>query len=654
MKNQLLMMSALALGGATVGMAGAHADVRLHPLFTDNMVLQRDKNDAVWGTADAGEHVTVSVAGQSATAVARLDGRWMVRLQPLKVATNLTMTVSGKNTLTLRNVAVGDVYLCSGQSNMEYPLQSWSPPDSAVFKAAQAEIAKANYPNIRLLTIPHAVKAKPQSEASAPINWNICTPQTAGGFSAVGYYFGRELNRRLGIPIGLIDSTWGGTIIEAWTSPNTMQTMPQYRPAIASLEESERATLSMPQRIANWWKNVPGSQDNAWAQPSFDDASWSNMTLPTNWENAGLPGFDGIVWFRKTIDVPGNLAGKEMALHLGAIDDSDTTWFNGTQIGAMEMKAGTNRIYTVPGNLVKAGRNVITVRVLDTGGDGGINGGINGETMRLDFGPNPLFTLSGAWKYHVAAALNTLPPFPTDFANNPNQPTVLYNGMIAPLVPLSMRGAIWYQGESNAGAAAQYRTLMPALIRDWRARFGQDFGFYYVQLANFMARGTQPEESGWAELREAQTMTLSLPRTGMATIIDIGDAGDIHPTNKRDVGVRLALNALAKEYGQNVEYSGPMFQSVKRKGNTLRLSFSHAAGLHTSDGRAPAGFAIAGSDRKFVWATARLQGQSVVLSNPAVLAPMFVRYAWANNPDTDLYNAAGLPAVPFRSDVPMK
>ena len=651
MKNQLLMMSALAFGGATVGLAGARADVKLHPLFTDNMVLQRDKIDPVWGTADAGERVTVSVAGQSATAVARLDGRWMVRLQPLKVATNLTMTVSGKNTLTLRNVAVGDVYLCSGQSNMEFSLQSWSPPESAVGRAARAEVDAANYPDIRLLTIPHAIKAQPQSEAATPLNWNVCSPQTAGGFSAVGYYFGRELHRKLGVPIGLINSSWGGTIIEAWTSPTTMQRMPQYRPTISALQEASRATLPMPQRIANWWKSVPGAQNNAWTQASFDDSAWSNMNLPTNWETAGMSGFDGIAWFRKTVDVPAALAGQEMTLHLGTIDDGDTTWFNGTQVGATEMAAGQNRVYTVPGNLVKAGRNVVTVRVLDTGGDGGINGG---EAMRLErAGANPI-ALGGAWKYQKGAAMNTLPPFPTDFGNNPNQPTVLYNGMIAPLVPLAMRGAIWYQGESNAGAPVQYRTLMPALIRDWRARFGQDLTFYYVQLANFMERGAQPEESGWAELREAQTMTLSVPRTGMATIIDIGEANDIHPANKRDVGIRLALNALAKDYGYKIEYSGPVMESMRRQGSALRVSFKHANGLRTSDNRPPAGFAIAGRDRKFVWAASRLEGQSVVLSNPAVPAPVFVRYAWANNPDTNLYNSADLPAVPFRSDTPLK
>jgi sialate O-acetylesterase len=353
-----------------------------------------------------------------------------------------------------------------------------------------------------------------------------------------------------------------------------------------------------------------------------------------------------------------------MTLHLGAIDNSDTTWFNGTQVGASE-GWDQKRDYTIPGSLVKAGRNVITVRVLDTGG-GGLHGGVNGDTMRLqetsvaasngtdDLKRSASIPLNGAWKYHVGAAFNTLPPFPTDFAGNPNQATVLYNGMIAPLVPLSVRGAIWYQGESNAGAPVQYRALMPALIRDWRARFGQDLSFYYVQLANFMERGAQPEESSWAELREAQTMTLALPRTGMATIIDIGEAGDIHPTNKRDVGIRLALNALAKDYGQKIEYSGPMWKSVRRQGNALRVEFSHAAGLRTSDGRAPAGFAIAGSDRKFVWATARLQGQSVVLSNPAVPTPTFVRYAWANNPDTNLYNIAGLPAVPFRTDAAAK
>jgi sialate O-acetylesterase len=690
----------------------------------------------------------------------------------MPVARALSLRVQGRNLVTLTNIAVGDVYICSGQSNMEMGIGN-------VNNAAQ-EIAAANYPDIRLFTVPKAVVGKPQKSFAAPTRWLVCTPQNVaaggwGGFSAVAYFFGRELNRRLGIPIGLIHSSWGGTIAQAWTSRDTLLKREDLRDATLRTEESlnQPAEGTLEERLQAWWSANDAGTREQWSTPAFADAAWKEMTVPGAWEGKGLPEFDGVVWFRKTIEIPADWAGKDAVLRLGSIDDRDTTYFNGVQVGAMDVW-NQPRVYKIPAELMKAGRATIAVRVLDTGGAGGFNGD---EVPRLernapDGGTNNAagtIELAGDWKYKTGAAWNTLPAVPGNYGSNPNQPTVLYNGMIAPLVPFAVRGVIWYQGESNAGNPKQYQTLFPDLIRDWRTVWnakqdGSEFGFYFVQLANYMARTDQPAESGWAELREAQTMALKVPRTGMATILDIGDAGDIHPRNKQDVGKRLALAALATEYKQKLEYSGPMFQRLDMEAgsNKVRVHFTHSEGLsiylprlREVNGKIPldnwiysaiaklteAGiiegyppytdigkfsltrkelattfvekvlknlppdvlirlsvekiypgssvpvqlelqenlerlihelrpeleamkivlpdevqkvksFAIQSEDGKWHHANARIEGDSVIVWSDEVLKPVAVRYAWANNPDVNLVNAAGLPAVLFRTDKP--
>lgn len=636
-KSALPVALFAALGSSAIS---ARADVKLHSVFSDNAILQRDKMTPIWGTADAGERVTIQIAGQKKSTVADNQGRWMVRLSPLKASTGRTLVARGKNTVTLKNIAVGDIYLCSGQSNMEFGLIEE--------RNGAREVAAANFPDIRLLSVLKKTAPQPLGEFATPTTWQPCTPQSARDFSAVGYFFGRELHQKIGVPIGLIDSSWGGTIAEAWTSRKTLASMPEYGKGLANMDAAALASGDFETKMAAWWNQNDAGSQKGFSRADFDDAAWPEMMLPVAWEKAGLPDYNGLVWFRKVVDIPTNLAGKDLMLHLGAIDDHDTTYFNGEVVGVGKWPEAQN--YRVPGALVKAGRNVLAVRVLDTGGGGGLVG--NGEKLRLESAGAAPISLQGAWKYDATASLSQLPPLPADFGNNPNQTTVLYNAMIAPLVPFSMRGAIWYQGESNAGAARQYRTLFPSMIRDWRTNFGQDLGFYFVQLANFQARNAQPQESQWAELREAQTMTLALPRTGMATIIDVGEAGDIHPKNKLDVGHRLALAALTTEYGQKIEDSGPILQSFERENDGIRVRFAHAAGLKTSDGAAPRGFAIAGSDKKWRWASARIEGDSVILSNSDVPNPTQVRYGWAENPDVNLYNSTDLPAVPFRTDRP--
>ena len=636
----------------------ARADVRLPALVGDNMVLQQNVPARVWGWAAPGEQVTVTMAGKSAKAKADAQGRWEVRLGPFKAGGPHEMTIAAKNAIVLKNVLVGEVWVGSGQSNMEWPLQN------AAYGAD--EVARANHPEIHLFTVTKATALEPRDDVQG--RWVVCTPENAATFSAVAYFFGRELNEKLSVPVGLIHSSWGGTPAEAWTSRAALAALPELRPmadalgrAANNLPEARRAYEAAQ---AKWeqehFLQDPGNRglDLGYARADFDEQGWQGMRLPQFWETAGLQ-IDGAVWFRKTVDLPASWEGKELTLALGPVDDFDVTYFNGTKVGATGSETPNfymvPRKYKVPGALVHAGRNVIAVRVFDHYGQGGFGGGASDMTLSAT-GAQPI-SLAGDWLYKVEMSVE---PLKVDFSTqpiappglgNPNTPTVLYNAMLAPLVPYTIRGAIWYQGESNADRARGYRTLFPTMIRDWRAAWGEgNFPFLFVQLANFQARKTEPGESNWAELREAQTMTLGEPATGMAVIIDIGEAGDIHPRNKQDVGHRLALWALAKTYGQHVEYSGPLFESMTIEGHKARIRFMHADGLRTSDGGAVQGFAIAGADGKFVWADAKIDGKEVIVWSDAVSQPVAVRYGWADNPAVNLVNGAGLPASPFRKE----
>lgn len=383
-----------------------------------------------------------------------------------------------------------------------------------------------------------------------------------------------------------------------------------------------------------------------WADPGLDDSHWMDMKLPTLWEDAGLNGLDGFVWFRKEIELPEEMASEGMILHLGQIDDSDITWINGIKVGEMQKKPSENRIYKVSPDILKPGRNVITVRVEDTGGGGGFKG--MAEEMKV-VNDNLEIPLAGIWKFRMSSSeINISSLEPNSF------PALLFNGMIHPFINYSVKGAIWYQGEENTSRAYQYRTLFPLMIRDWRKQWNNpDMPFLFVQLANYMQPSSEPGESEWAELREAQLMTLHLPHTGMAVIIDIGEAGDIHPRNKQDVGKRLALAALKVAYKQDIVYSCPLFEKMTVSGNEVILEFNNVGGgLKAYDHYGYVkGFTIAGADRKFYWAKAYIDQNKVVVSSDKVAVPVAVRYGWADNPeDVNLYNAEGLPASPFRTD----
>jgi len=642
---------------ATVFAQSAFADVRVPAIIGDNMVLQQGKKIRIWGWANPNEKVSVVFASQKANAVADVSGHWQTLLGPVKAGGPFELTISASNTLTIKNVLVGEVWICSGQSNMEWPLINSQNGADAV--------AQANYPEIRLFTVQKTTSSTPLDDVKG--QWIVTTPDKVGQFSAVGYFFGRELYQKLNVPVGLIHTSWGGTPAEAWTSNDALATTSDLQPILARYQEGLKNVGERQQeyarRLAEWsQKNLYQDEGNkgealGYAASQTNTADWPTMNLPQYFETAGLK-MDGAIWFRKEIEIPQSWAGRSLELNLAAIDDFDTTYFNGTKVGGIGSETPNSynvpRHYKIPAELVRAGKNVIAVRVFDSAGEGGFGAGT--MSLRPSEGAEEPVSLGGPWSYKVELALTPKSP---DWGSRPeaagptnqNSPSVLYNAMIAPLTPLSIRGAIWYQGESNAGRAYQYRTLFPTMIRNWRNAWGEgDFPFYYVQLANFQPIKDAPGESEWAELREAQTLTLHEPQTGMAVIIDIGEAKDIHPRNKVDVGHRLALWALANTYGEKIEYSGPLFQSFSIEGDKLRVKFRHAAGLKTSDGGAPKGFAIAGEDHKFVWADARIEGDEVVLSSKEVTKPIAVRYAWADNPVCNLYNTIGLPASPFRSD----
>ncbi|MCK6489128.1 MAG: 9-O-acetylesterase [Planctomycetes bacterium] len=655
---------AAAKGAAPVAAATPAVAVKplLHPLFSDHAVLQRGKPVTLWGWAKPGSQVVAGltgpgIGGAPATVTAAADGRWQAQLGPFQACKEpCTLTVSSDGqTAVAKDLLIGEVWLCSGQSNMEWIVKN--------SRDAEQEAKDANHPGIRHIAIGKAQVADPVELVKG--EWKVCAPDSVPWFTAVGYFFGRHLHQELQVPIGLVHSSWGGTPAEAWTSQEVLKALPDHTQSVEDFrklaaevaEQTKRTGKDYNTLLKEWYEgNDPGSKPNAakvpaWADAGFDDSAWTAATLPSLFEDAkAIPAnWDGTVWVRRTVTVPEALAGKPAKLVMGKITDWDTTYINGRQVGGTE-QPWRGRDYNVPAKVLKAGDNVIAIRILDTGGKVGGEGKDADYQLRIE-GAEPI-ALGGAWKIQTGVEKAKAPALPvrTDRVHGPGS---LYNGMIAPLVPMAFAGAIWYQGESNSGRAYQYRTLLPAMINDWRARFGQgDFPFYIVQLANYMEPAKDPGDSAWAELREAQALTAAnLKNCGMAVIIDVGEAKDIHPKNKQDVGKRLALQALAKTYGKPVVASGPVYQGMKVDGSSVRVSFTElGGGLAVRGGGELTGFTLAGEDRKFQWAQARIDGDAVVVSAAAVTKPVAVRYAWTHNPDCNLVNKAGLPAGPFRSD----
>ncbi len=614
----------------------------LHPLFTDNMVLQRGMADPVWGWAAPGERVSVSFHGRTALAVAGRDGKWTAKVGPFAAGGPYTLTIAGPQTVTLKNVMVGDVWLCSGQSNMEFGVGELVKPKET--------IAAASDPDLRLFTVPKIPATLPLETLSGG-RWQESSPETIkaqgtwNGFSAVAYFFGRKLRRDTHVPIGLLLSSWGGTPAEAWTSEAGLRKSgPDFDPLLDRLDAAPGSKVTLDQQVADWYaKNDPGTPAN-WQAPAFDDSSWPAIPAPGFFQDAGIPelsGVNGVVWYRRKFDLPAGSAGKDAVLHL-LVDDNDTTWVNGKQVGATQGYLSP-RAYAVPAALLKPTGNVVAVRVLDTGGKGGIWGGPAGLNLAVT-GSDPL-PLTGPWRVKLGVALTAVPPLPISIENNQNFPSVLFNGQIAPLATFGIKGVIWYQGETNSDRSRQYRRLLPALIGDWRTHWGEgDFPFLIVQLA-----GWKPGGPDYAALRDAQWRTSkTVPNAGIATAMDVDDESNIHPKNKEEVGRRLALVAEAKVYGEKVPFAGPVYRFSSVSGSSVTLTFTHTdGGLVSRTGPHLTGFEIAGRGGVFVPATAHIVKDTVVVSSPKVPAPASVRYAWSGFPECSLYNGAGLPAFPF-------
>lgn len=637
LKRILLTLIAVSLYGIVV------AQLRVPNIFGDSMVLQRERPIPVWGWAAKGENVTVRFHQQTKTAVAGANGHWRVNLDAEQAGGPYQLVIKGNTQVIYNDVLVGDVWICSGQSNMEWTV--------ALTNNSEAEIAAANYPLIRHSKVPNTVADSPASDTKPGNGWHSANPAQAGSFTAVGYFFARNLYQELQIPIGLINTSWGGTDSETWTSREAFESTEEFKDLYKGIKQLNLDSIAadklkaMKALVQKVQAELPAETAvAAWKEPSFNDQNWPVMKLPGLWEEQSLRDFDGVVWFRKTITLTAEQAARRADLYLNMIDDNEVTYVNGVKVGSTN---GYNqkRMYIIPAGTLKEGTNTIAIKVEDTGGGGGLYGEAS-ELLMMAGGT--AIPLNGDWKYQVASVYQSSIVGPNSF------PSLLFNAMIHPLIPYGIKGAIWYQGESNADRAYQYRKAFPLLITDWRNRWKQgDFPFYFVQLASFnAANGNSRQGSTWAELREAQTMTLALPNTGQAVTTDIGNAKDIHPRNKQDVGKRLAAVALHHTYGKNIAFSGPVYQSMKVNGKEVTVSFTHNTGL-TASGQSgiPGGFEIAGKDQQFYPAKAKISGNRVLLTAEEVPQPVAIRYAWADDAgNANLFNKAGFPAVPFRTD----
>lgn len=619
------------------------AQLSVSPFFSDHMVLQRHTKVSVWGTADPGATVNITLDNNSSSTTAFADGSWKAQLSEMPAGGPHTLTIeAGDESLTFGDVLVGDVWLCSGQSNME-----WVVADA---NNADEEIASASDARIRHFKVPRSWAERPSTELAGGV-WEVASPETVGDFTAVGYYFAKSLRKHVDVPIGLLNSSWGGSRIETWMSTSALDMdEQQVRAALADMESAQQQVIErIKRRAGELPAKDPGLVDGnpLWAAPDLDTRNWHSVTAPGVWEQAGFDGMDGIAWYRKEFTLSEEDAASDVELGLGMIDDSDITWVNGHEVGRMDMAWNQPRMYAVSSKLLTPGVNVIAIRVEDTGQGGGIHGDPDLLYVKTASGTT---SLAGDWQFQVGQAVVSAG------SNVHHLPTLVYNKMIYPLLPFAIRGALWYQGESNAGDdtdAYAYRELFKTMIASWRKDWGRgDFPFLYVQLANFLASQSDPSECSWAVLRESQTEALALPNTAQAVIIDVGDADDIHPRDKQTVGARLATAARKIAYGQDVVHAGPTYSRHKVAGHRVTVLFENiGSGLVTKGDTSPRGFAIAGKDGRFHWADAAISGGRVTLESENVREPVAVRYAWACNPDTaNLYNKEGLPAVPFRTD----
>jgi sialate O-acetylesterase len=611
-------------------------------IFGDNMVMQRNKADAIWGWSDPGDQVKVEIAGHTATAVAGADRRWQAKVDPPAAGGPYTMTITGKQTVELHNVLVGDVWLCGGQSNMQFALRQ---------AQTGAEDAKAaDLPQIRFFTVRQ--RAAYHQVDTVFGSWNVVTPATAGRVSAVAFYFARRVQQQTHIPIGLIVDAVGGTPAEAWTSIASLQPLHDFDPLIAELNRiaAKRTGPEYGNFVMPWYDEYDVGMKEQWAARNYDDSSWKQVKLPGGFAELGVPDTPALVYFRKEFEVPDPPPTGRNMVQLGIIEKMDTVYINGQEIGGSSWVENPRQYFIRP-DMLKPGKNVITIRVLKTLPNGGFMS--KPEELRMTIG-DTTFPLAGDWKAKLSVDARPPQPLPLRYQNWPVMPAVLYNGMLQPLAPLSIAGALWYQGEENSPRGYQYRKVLTTMIGDWRNLFQQsNLPFYIVQLPAYLPRRATPTDDDWSDTRESQAIVAeTVPNTCLAVTIDTGDPNTIHPTNKEPAGDRVARCALANYYGdKNIVFQGPAVAKVERRKGEIRLKFAHAnGGLVVKGGDKLAEFSIAGDDQKFVWANARIKGDTVIVSSPDVPSPKEVRYAWQSNPEATLFNGAGLPTGPFRTD----
>jgi len=647
--------SAQPTPGQTAQTANAKALPFVSTIFGDNMVLQRGKPDAIWGWAEPKESVRVEIGDKIATGSAGADRRWRVKIEPPPAGGPYTVKITGHQTVELHNVMVGDVWLCGGQSNMGLPLR--------FTKDADAEIKAANFPEIRFFTVAGHPAYRPMDVIEG--KWQEVSPETASWVSAVAYYFARRVQKDIHVPIGLVVDAVGGTPAESWTSEAALRPLHDFDVPLAELDrlKAENAP-EYGNYVMHWYDRYDTGQKNKWARPELDDSDWKKVPVPGGFAELGVPDTPAVVWFRKEImlpdplpkaaaqssPAPGPFPRSGNVLSLGEIERMDTSYVNGTEVGGSAWVENPRR-YFIRDGVLKPGRNVIAIRVLKTKPDGGFLS--KPEELNLTLADGTKIPLAGEWKAKVSVDAKPPQPLPIAYENWPVMPSVLYEGMLEPIAPLAIAGAIWYQGEQNSPRGYQYRKILPAMIADWRALFAQgDFPFYIVSLPAFTKHSDVPVNGDdWTELRESQAIAAAtVPNSCLAVTIDTGEADNIHAKDKEPVGDRLARCALAKQYGEKIVYSGPTLQSVERVPGAIRLHFAYVDGGLVVKGDKLGEFSIAGDDRKWVWADARIEGDTVVVSSPAVPQPAEVRYAWQSNPVATLFNGAGLPAAPFRTD----
>lgn len=622
------------------------ANVRLPKIFNNFGILQRDQPINIWGWADNGERVTVKFNNQTVFTRADQKGKWAVVLRPMPAGGPYDLVVKGKNTVVLHDILLGEVWLCSGQSNMEFGLNG--------ALNAKTEISKANYPTIRQFKIKDEMSATPLEDVAGG-DWQVCSPSTAGNFTAVGYYFAKFLYSTLHVPIGIINATKGGTYIESWMSV----------PALNKLADYKQVPALTKNQLENWFENVESlysyygqklgvaltdtfkTDDSQWQKTNYNDSNWINVQFPADFDKTVLPRFDGTAWFRASINIKKSDSINSFVLNLGEIKDEYEFYINGHRINS-STNTDTLRQYKINSDYIVNGQNTLSIKIINYWEIGGFISNVNSYYIQ-DNKRDDYFLANLQWKMNIASVIRL-------WIRSPNVHTsLLFNGMIHPIEPYSIKGILWYQGENNEGFADQYRDLLPALISNWRDGFKQgSLPFYFVQLPNFKKFNQNSQNGGatWAELRESQLKTLSVPNTGMAVTVDVGDSTNIHPKDKEDVGKRLALIALHKLYGISTEFSGPEFDTVKLSAGKIIITFkSDSAALVAKDRYGCVrGFEIAGSDQRFYYAKAEIVGNKIILQNNKVQHPVAVRYDWSNNPDGNLYNSSNLPASPFRTD----